>query len=66
MALVWKKIYFLSFKKILSKRIIIFSRDESKQYEMQNDSSFKKYKKALRFFIGDVKSGKIKISHEGS
>ena len=39
----------LSFKKILSKRIIIFSRDESKQYEMQNDSSFKKYKKALRF-----------------
>ena len=42
-------------KKYYPKKIIIFSRDESKQYEMQNDSFFKKYKKALRFFIGDVR-----------
>ncbi len=42
-------------KKYYPKRIIIFSRDESKQYEMQNDSFFKQYKKALRFFIGDVR-----------
>jgi len=37
------------------KKIIVFSRDENKQYEMQNDSSFKKYLKFLRFFIGDVR-----------
>ena len=42
-------------KKYYPKRIIIFSRDESKQYEMQNDLFFKQYKKALRFFIGDVR-----------
>ena len=45
--------------KILSsykpKKIIVFSRDENKQYEMQNDRSFKKYLKYLRFFIGDVR-----------
>ena len=37
------------------KKIIVFSRDENKQYEMQNDRSFKKYLKFLRFFIGDVR-----------
>ena len=42
-------------KKYNPKKIIIFSRDESKQYEMQNEYSSKKYKKILRFFIGDVR-----------
>ena len=37
------------------KKLIIFSRDETKQYEMQNDKIFKKYLKILRFFIGDVR-----------
>ncbi|WP_435151260.1 UDP-N-acetylglucosamine 4,6-dehydratase (inverting) [Candidatus Pelagibacter bacterium nBUS_44] len=36
------------------KRLIIFSRDELKQYEMQKDFSDKKYK-FLRYFIGDVR-----------
>ena len=37
------------------KKVIVFSRDELKQYEMKNDPIFKMYKKKLRFFIGDVR-----------
>lgn len=40
------------------KKIIIYSRDELKQYEMANDPLFKKYSKQLRFFIGDVRDEK--------
>ena len=43
------------FKLYKPKKLIIFSRDETKQYEMQNDEKFKKYIKFLRFFIGDVR-----------
>lgn len=35
------------------KKIIIYSRDEFKQFNMAND--FKKYEDKLRFFIGDVR-----------
>ena len=35
------------------KKIIIYSRDEYKQFVMQNE--FKEYAKSLRFFIGDVR-----------
>ena len=35
------------------KKIIIYSRDEFKQFLMQNQ--YKEYKKILRFFIGDVR-----------
>jgi len=52
-------------KEILSnyrpKKIIIFSRDEFKQYEMQNSQFFKRFysvkknQNILRFFIGDVR-----------
>lgn len=37
------------------KKIIIYSRDELKQFNMQNDKKFKKFKDSLRFFIGDVR-----------
>lgn len=39
------------------KRLIIFSRDELKQFEMSREPRFQtsKAKKALRFFIGDVR-----------
>lgn len=37
------------------KRLVIFSRDELKQFEMQNEEIFIKYKKNLRFFIGDIR-----------
>lgn len=35
------------------KKIIIYSRDEFKQFNVAN--KFKKYKDKLRFFIGDVR-----------
>ena len=38
------------------KRLIIFSRDELKQWEMQQDLAQDKYP-ALRYFIGDVRDG---------
>ncbi len=39
------------------KKVIIFSRDELKQFEMQNDPLIKKYIKQgkIRFFIGDIR-----------
>lgn len=37
------------------KKIIIYSRDEFKQFVMQNE--FKEYAPKLRFFIGDVRDG---------
>ena len=37
------------------RKIIIFSRDELKQFDMFNDNFFKKYKKIMRYFIGDVR-----------
>ncbi len=45
----------LLLKKYNPKKVLIFSRDELKQYEMQNDKFFKKYEKKLRYFIGDVR-----------
>ena len=36
-------------------KIIIYSRDELKQYEMQESIAFKKYDHLLRYFIGDVR-----------
>ncbi len=36
------------------KRIVIFSRDEQKQYQMSNEVPFSN-KKCMRFFIGDVR-----------
>ena len=41
-------------KKYKPKKIIIFSRDELKQYEMKN-SILPKHLKIMRFFIGDIR-----------
>ncbi len=38
----------------LIKRLVIFSRDEQKQFQMEKELSMKKYP-ALRYFIGDVR-----------
>jgi len=40
-------------EKFKPKRLVIYSRDELKQYEMA--IKFKEYKEVLRFFIGDVR-----------
>ena len=37
------------------KRLVIFSRDELKQYEME--MKFQRHRKKMRFFIGDVRDG---------
>tara|TARA_B100001989_G_scaffold9784_1_gene6358 strand:- start:5880 stop:6872 length:993 start_codon:yes stop_codon:yes gene_type:complete len=42
-------------KRFKPKKLIIFSRDELKQSLMEKDEFFVKYKKILRFFIGDVR-----------
>ena len=36
------------------RRLIVFSRDELKQYEMKN-SILPKYSKIMRFFLGDIR-----------
>lgn len=45
-------------KKFSPKKIIIYSRDELKQFEMQNDPKFKKEGVLMRYFIGDVRDEK--------
>ncbi len=45
-------------KKFKPKKVICYSRDEAKQFEMSNDQFFKKYKRVIRFFIGDVRDYK--------
>ena len=40
------------------KKIVIFSRDEFKQYEMQKQFNKLDTKKKLRFFLGDVRDSK--------
>ena len=37
------------------KKIILFSRDEQKQFKLQNDSLYKKYENKVRFFLGDIR-----------
>ncbi|MBA4407778.1 UDP-N-acetylglucosamine 4,6-dehydratase (inverting) [bacterium] len=45
-------------KRYNPKKIIIFSRDELKQYEMQQDPRFRKEGVLMRYFIGDVRDEK--------
>lgn len=37
------------------RRVIIYSRDELKQFEMQTSERFRPYQEKLRYFIGDVR-----------
>jgi len=49
-------------------KIIIYSRGELKQFDMQNSSDFKKYndQNKLRFFIGDIRDlPRLKMAMEG-
>lgn len=36
-------------------RVVVFSRDELKQFEMQNSEPFKSHLSTMRFFLGDVR-----------
>ena len=44
-------------KETAVERLVIFSRDELKQFEMQNDPVFRSHAGRLRYFIGDVRDG---------
>ena len=47
------------------KRLVIFSRDELKQYEMSQEFSQKKYP-YIRYFLGDVRDYKrLKMASKG-
>jgi UDP-N-acetylglucosamine 4,6-dehydratase/5-epimerase len=50
-----KKFIKTVFERYQPERIIVYSRDELKQFEMQESSMFKSYRNRLRFFIGDVR-----------
>jgi len=42
-------------------RLVIFSRDELKQFDMQNDPTFQQHSSRMRYFIGDVRDeGRLK------
>lgn len=48
------------------KKVIVYSRDELKQYEMSNQSELKEFNEKLRYFIGDVRDGeRLKRACEG-
>jgi len=50
-----KKFISIILKEHNPKKVIIFSRDELKQSEMRKSELYNKYKKKLRFFIGDIR-----------
>jgi len=50
-----KKFISTVLKRYNPQKVIIYSRDELKQFEMQQSSDFKKYDEILRYFIGDVR-----------
>ncbi|MCK9280016.1 MAG: UDP-N-acetylglucosamine 4,6-dehydratase (inverting) [Melioribacteraceae bacterium] len=50
-----KKFISTVLKKHTPKKIIIYSRDELKQFEMQNNSEYSKPDVLMRYFIGDVR-----------
>ena len=53
-------------KRYVPKKLIIFSRDELKQFEMQHLKIFQKHEKILRYFIGDVRDfNRLKLAMEG-
>jgi len=48
------------------KKVIVFSRDEYKQFVMQNSPDFKPYEQRMRYFIGDVRDkGRLERAFEG-
>ncbi|MCK9225658.1 MAG: UDP-N-acetylglucosamine 4,6-dehydratase (inverting) [Candidatus Muirbacterium halophilum] len=48
------------------KKIIVYSRDELKQYEMQISKIFKPFESKLRYFIGDIRDLKrLEMAMEG-
>jgi UDP-N-acetylglucosamine 4,6-dehydratase/5-epimerase len=61
-----KKFITTILNKYKPKKVIVYSRDELKQFEMQESDIFKKYDPVMRYFIGDVRDEKrLKRAMEG-
>jgi UDP-N-acetylglucosamine 4,6-dehydratase (inverting) len=61
-----KKFVQTVFEKYEPERIVIYSRDELKQFEMQESQMFKPFANKLRYFIGDVRDeARLKRAMEG-
>lgn len=53
-------------EKYSPKRIVVFSRDELKQFEMQMSPEFAQHKEIMRYFLGDVRDvERLKRAMEG-
>ena len=50
-----KKFTEILLKRYKVKKVIIYSRDEFKQFNLKNLELYKKYSKNIRFFVGDVR-----------
>jgi UDP-N-acetylglucosamine 4,6-dehydratase (inverting) len=50
-----KKFIRTIFERYEPKKVIVYSRDELKQFEMQESANFKPYNDKIRYFIGDVR-----------
>jgi len=49
------------------RKVIVFSRDELKQFEMQNSEPFSAHSKTMRYFIGDVRDkARLERAMEGA
>ena len=47
-------------------RVIVFSRDELKQFDLQNEEWLRPYMDRVRFFLGDVRDAeRLKVAMEG-
>lgn len=61
-----KKFIATVLKEYHPRRVVIYSRDELKQFEMQNMEPFRSHAVQLRFFIGDVRdAARLKMAMEG-
>ena len=50
-----KKFISTVLKRYHPRKVVIYSRDELKQFEMQNSPEFSPYEEKMRYFIGDVR-----------
>lgn len=61
-----KKFIQTVFQRYEPKKVIVYSRDELKQFEMQESETFKTHNERIRYFIGDVRDEqRLKRAMEG-
>lgn len=50
-----KRFISLLLKQHNPRKVVVFSRDELKQFEMRNDPEFRKYQGVIQYYLGDVR-----------